>query len=193
MRRPVRFSGPVSYISWGRWFWAGKSRWKLWTPGYLLEEETHEQRNHQQITTEESEGGSGSHTNSTQDLSRNTTKWWRNYPAQAKNKSKRKSSKLCTHGRTSFNTTYPHLPNRIQDVVGRVTLSKPAGGKDPPQKDPTTTKNQRHTQSQHKPHPKISKIGRSRRLYHWISQVFYHRSLHHKPRGSEQSNLRSRG
>ena len=36
---------------------------------HLLEEETYQQRNHQQITMEEGEGGSGSHTNSTQDLS----------------------------------------------------------------------------------------------------------------------------
>ena len=47
-----------------------------------MEEETHQQRNHQQITTEEGEGGSGSHTNSTQDQSGNTTKWWRNYSEQ---------------------------------------------------------------------------------------------------------------
>ena len=39
------------------------------------------------------------------------------------NKSKRESSKPCTHGRTSFNTTCPHLHNRIQEVVDRVTLS----------------------------------------------------------------------
>ena len=30
---------------------------------HLLEEETYQQRNHQQITMEEGEGGSGSHTN----------------------------------------------------------------------------------------------------------------------------------
>ena len=59
-----------------------KSRWKLWTPGYLPEEETHQQRNHQQKTTEEDEGRSVSHTNSTQDLSGTTTKWWRNYSEQ---------------------------------------------------------------------------------------------------------------
>ena len=34
----------------------------------------HQQRKYQQLRTEEGEGGSGSHTNSTQELSRNTTK-----------------------------------------------------------------------------------------------------------------------
>ena len=38
--------------------------------------------NHQQITTEEGKGGSGNHTNSTQDSSGNTTKYWRNYSEQ---------------------------------------------------------------------------------------------------------------
>ena len=39
------------------------------------------------------------------------------------NKSKRKASKPCIHRRTSSNTTCPHLHNRIQEVVDRVTLS----------------------------------------------------------------------
>ena len=39
-----------------------------------LEEETHQQKDHQEIRTEQGEGGSGSHTNSTQDLPGNTTK-----------------------------------------------------------------------------------------------------------------------
>ena len=82
------------------------------------------------------------------------------------NKSKRKASKPCTLGRTSSNTTCPHLHNRKQEVGVRLTLRIPAGGKDPPKKDPTKTKNQRHTQSQHNPQPNISKLGRSRRLYH---------------------------
>ena len=81
------------------------------------------------------------------------------------NKSKRKASKPCTD-RSSFNTVCPHLHNRIQEVVDGVTLSYPAGGKDPSKKAPATTKKQRHTQSQHKPQPKINKPGRSRRLYH---------------------------
>ena len=44
------------------------------------------------------------------------------------------------HRRISFNTTCPHPHKRIQDVVDGVTLIKPAGGKDPPKKDPTTIK-----------------------------------------------------
>ena len=81
------------------------------------------------------------------------------------NKSRRKASKPCTYGRTSSNKICPHLHNKKQEVGDRLTLRKTAGGKDPPKKDQTGTKNQRHTQSQHKPQPKISKIGRSRRLY----------------------------
>ena len=81
------------------------------------------------------------------------------------NKSKRKASKPCTHRTTSSNTTVSHLQNRKQEVGDRLTLRQPAGGKDPPKKDPKRTKNQRHTQSQHKPQSKISKIRRSRRLY----------------------------
>ena len=82
------------------------------------------------------------------------------------NKNKRKASKPCTHRRMSSNTTCPHQHNRKQEVGDRLTLRKPAGGKDPPKKVSTRTKNQRHTQSQHKPQLKISKIGRLRRLYH---------------------------
>ena len=66
------------------------------------------------------------------------------------NEIKRESSKPCTHGRTSSNTTCPHLHDRIQEVVDRVTPNEPAGGKDPPKKDPTTIKTQKHTESQHK-------------------------------------------
>ena len=58
---------------------------------HLLEEETHQQRNHQQITTEEGEGRSGSQTNSTQALSGNTTKWWRNYSEQTTEQEQEKS------------------------------------------------------------------------------------------------------
>ena len=56
------------------------------------------------------------------------------------NRSKIKSSKPCKHGRITLNTTCPHLYIRIQQVLDRVTLSQPAGGKDPPKKDPTTIK-----------------------------------------------------
>ena len=52
------------------------------------------------------------------------------------NTSKRKASKTCTHGRTSSNTTCPHLHNRTQEVGDRLTLRKPAGGKETPKKDP---------------------------------------------------------
>ena len=38
----------------------------------------------------------------------------------------------------------------IQDVVGGVTLSQPAGGKHPPKNGPTTIKTQLHPESQHK-------------------------------------------
>ena len=102
------------------------------------------------------------------------------------NKSKREASKPGTHKRTGFNTTCLHQQNRIQDMVDGVTLSKPAVGKDPPKKDPTSIKTQRHTQSQYKRQPKTSKFRGSRRLHYWISQVFYHRSSHHKPRESDQ-------
>ena len=62
-----------------------------------------------------------------------------------------------------------HLHNSIHDVVGGVTLSQPAGGKDPPKKDPTTIKTQLLPESQykwHKGHPKSIKFRRSRRLHH---------------------------
>ena len=81
------------------------------------------------------------------------------------NKSKRKATKPCKHRRTSSNTNCPHLQNRRQEVGERLTLRKSAGGKDTAKKDPTRTKNPRHTESQQKPQPKISKIRRSRRLY----------------------------
>ena len=109
------------------------------------------------------------------------------------NKSQRKGSKHHTNRRTSSNTTSPHVHNRIQDVVHGVNLSQLAGEKHPPKKDPQTIKNQIHPENQHKWHPKSTKIRRSRRLYHWISQVFYHRSLHHKPRESEEINLKNGG
>ena len=38
------------------------------------------------------------------------------------NKSRRKASKPCTHGRTSYNTTCPQLHNRKQEVGDRLTL-----------------------------------------------------------------------
>ena len=56
------------------------------------------------------------------------------------NKSKRKASKPCTHGRTRSNTTCPQLHNRKQEVGDRLTLRYPADGKDPPKKDTKRTK-----------------------------------------------------
>ena len=156
-------------------------------PGYLLEEETH-----QQIRTEGHEGGNGGHNNSTQEISRNTSKWWNNYSKQKTEQEQEKILKtLCTQkNQLQHNLTTPAQQNTRDSGLSDPQLTD--GGKDQPKKGPTTIKIQRHTQSQHKRQPKISKLGRSRRLYHWISQVFYHRSLHHKPRESEQINLRSR-
>ena len=73
------------------------------------EKETHKQRNHQQITREECDGGSGSHTNSTQDLSRNTTKQWRDYSQQTIEQEKAKSLKTWYIWKTQFehNLTTP--------------------------------------------------------------------------------------
>ena len=56
---------------------------------------------------------------STQDQSGITTKGWRNYPEQTTEQSKKKASKPWTDIRTSFNTTCPHLHNRMKDVVHR--------------------------------------------------------------------------
>ena len=64
---------------------------------------------------------------------------------------------------------WQHLHNSIQNMVGRETLSKPAGGKDPTKNNPTTIKTQLYPQNQHKwhkGHPKNFKFGRSRKLYH---------------------------
>ena len=45
----------------------------------------------------------------------------------------------------------------------------------------------------HKLQLKTSEHRRLRRQHHWIPLAFYHRSSYHKPRESEQINLRSRG
>ena len=73
------------------------------------------------------------------------------------NKSKRKSLK----------TLYT-WKNQLQHNLPTPAQQKTRGGrqKDPPKKDPRRTKNKRHTQSQHRPQLKISKIRRSRKLYH---------------------------
>ena len=52
-----------------------KKEWvEAGTPGFLLKEETHQQKKHQQIRREEGEGGRGSNTKSTQNLSEKTNK-----------------------------------------------------------------------------------------------------------------------
>ena len=64
---------------------------------------------------------------------------------------------------------WQHLHNNVQDVVGGMTLSQPAGEKDPLKKDPKTIKTQLHAENQHKRHkghPKSIKFRVSRRLYH---------------------------
>ena len=64
---------------------------------------------------------------------------------------------------------WQHLHNNIQDMVGRVTLSQPAGGMDPRKNNPTIIKSQLHPENQHKwhkGHPKSIKFRRSRRLHH---------------------------
>ena len=43
--------------------------------------------------------------------------------------------------KSQLQQNYLHLHNSTEDLVGGVTLSQPAGGKDPPKKDPTTIKN----------------------------------------------------
>ena len=58
----------------------------------------------------------------------------------------------------SFSTTYLHLNNSMQNVMGRVNLSQLSGGKEPPKFDPTTIKTEVHPQS--------SKFKRSRRPQH---------------------------
>ena len=71
---------------------------------------------------------------------------------------------VCSLGFVVF--FWQHLHNSIQDVVGRVTLSQSAGGKDPPKNDPTTIKTQLHPENQHKWHkgyPKSIKYSRSRK------------------------------
>ena len=64
---------------------------------------------------------------------------------------------------------WQHKHSNTQDVVGGVTLSQPAGGKDLPKNDPTTIKTQLHAKSQLKQpkgHPKSIKFRRSKRLPH---------------------------
>ena len=51
-------------------------------------------------------------------------------------------------------------------MVGGVTLSQPARGKDPPKNNTTIIKTQLHPGSKHKQHTKCNKFRTSRRLHH---------------------------
>ena len=69
--------------------------------------------------------------------------------------------------KSQLQQNYLHLHNSTEDLVGGVTLSQPAKGKDLPKKDPTTIKTQLHPENQHKRHkghPKSIKFRRSKRL-----------------------------
>ena len=91
----------------------------------LLEEETHQQRNHQQIRTEEGEGGNGSHTNSTQNLSGNTTNQWRKYSEQTTEQEQEKILK-----------TFYTWKNQLQQNLPTPAQQKTRGGG---QSDPQLT------------------------------------------------------
>ena len=80
-----------------------KEEVQLWTPGYLLEEDTHQQRNHRQ----EEQKKEGVEVTQTQpriylEIHLNSGEITHN---KQLNKSKRKASKPCKHRRTSSNTT----------------------------------------------------------------------------------------
>ena len=83
-----------------------------------MEEETHQQRNHQQITTEKVKEG----VEVTLTQPRTYLEIELNSENTQLNKSKRKASKPYKHGRTSSNTTCSHLHNRRQEVGDRLTL-----------------------------------------------------------------------
>ena len=75
------------------------------------------------ITTEEGEGGSGSHANSTQDLSGYTTKWWRNYSEQT---TEQEQERILKPTYTWKNQLQHNLPPPVQQntkMVDEVPLS----------------------------------------------------------------------
>ena len=157
-----------------------------------MEEDNHQQRNHQQ-TTEEGEGGSGSYTNSTQDLSGTTTKWWRNYSEQTTEQEQERILKTLYTWKNKLQHNLP-TPAQQNTRCGGWSGHQLTSWRETPTKENTKTiKTQRCTKSQHKQQPKTSELRRLRRPHHWISQVFYHRSSHQKPRETEQINLRGRG
>ena len=77
----------------------------------MLEEKPHQQKNHQQITTEEGKGGSGSHTNLNPGLIWTTTKWWRNYSEQTTEQEQERILKTLY---TQKNTLQNNLPTTAQ-------------------------------------------------------------------------------
>ena len=71
---------------------------------------------------EEAEGGNGSHTNSTQDLSGNTTKYWRKYSEQTTEQEQEKSLKTLY---TWKNQLQYNLPTPTQQQTRGGELSDP--------------------------------------------------------------------
>ena len=81
-------------------------------------------------------------------------------------KSNRKASKPCSYGRTSSNTTCPHLHNIKREMVGQSDPSFNRGWEGSTKERTNNNQKQKTYQRQHKLQPKISELGRSRRLYH---------------------------
>ena len=94
---------------------------------------------------------------------------------------------------TQKNQLEHNLPTPVQQKTrggGQTDPHIPSCWEGPTKKRPNNIKTQIHTESQHKWKPKTSEHRRSRTLHHWMSQIFYHRSSHHKPRESEQITRR---
>ena len=114
---------------------------------------------------------------SIQDQSRNTTKWWRDYPEQTTEQNRERSLKtLYTQkNQLQHKLSTPALQNTRRSGWSDPQLT--SWREDPSKKDPTTIKTQRHIESQHKPQPKTSKIRRVRRPHtesHWHSTIEVH-------------------
>ena len=118
------------------------------------------------ITTQEGEGGSGSHTNSTRDLSGNTTKQCRNYEVQTTEQEQEKTLKTLFTWKTQLQHNLSTPAQQKTRGGGQTDPQITSWWERPTKERSNKKKNQRHTQSQHKTQPKISKTGRSRRLYH---------------------------
>ena len=67
-------------------------------------------------------------------------KWWGNYSKQTIEQEQERILKTLYAWKNHLQHNMTILNHRIQDMVEGVILSKPAGGKDPPKKDPTTSK-----------------------------------------------------